>query len=164
MASAAMRLLVDGQAKPEVRAEAAKALGLMPISSAVPKYNYDLVAHSIGWLAADLGAEIGTLVPSPRSGRLRPSPRPRRARRNAVRQSELPSRLTERPGRPSCTRQSSQGQVLDGTAGRSGVSGLRRRTRRPRCLGCSMPRRGQNAAYPRTSSSWSRRSPRRPST
>jgi len=64
MATAAMRLLADGQAKPEVRAEAAKALGLMPITSQVPKYNYNLVAHTIGLLAAEVGTEIGTLVPS----------------------------------------------------------------------------------------------------
>jgi len=65
MANAAMRLLADADSKPEVRAEAAKALGLMQISSQVPKYNYDLVAHSAGLLAADLGAAIGTLVPGP---------------------------------------------------------------------------------------------------
>ncbi len=65
MASSAMRLLTDGQAKPEVRAEAAKALGFMQITPTVPKYNYDLVAHSIGLLAAELGTKIATLVPSP---------------------------------------------------------------------------------------------------
>jgi hypothetical protein len=65
MASAAMRLLADGQAKPEVRAEAARAMGLMPITTEVPRYNYKLVAHTAGLLAVDLGKEIGTLIPSP---------------------------------------------------------------------------------------------------
>jgi len=59
MASAAMRLLTDFQAKPEVRAEAARALGLMEITSAVRGYNFALVAHVTGLLAADLGTQIG---------------------------------------------------------------------------------------------------------
>ncbi len=58
MAHAAMRFLVDSEAKPEVRAEAARALGLMPITAAVPKYNFALVAHATGQLAAELGAAI----------------------------------------------------------------------------------------------------------
>ena len=64
MASAAMKILADGEAKVEVRSEAAKALGLMQITNAVPKYNYPLVAHSIGLLAADLGTQISSLVPA----------------------------------------------------------------------------------------------------
>ena len=40
MANAAMALLADGAAKLEVRSEAARALGQMPIASAVSKYNY----------------------------------------------------------------------------------------------------------------------------
>ena len=35
----------------------------MRISGSVPKYNYALVAHSIGELAADLAAEMETLLP-----------------------------------------------------------------------------------------------------
>src|SRR5262249_24491815 len=42
----------------EVRAEAARALGLMQITSAVPRYNFALVAHAAGELAADLGGAI----------------------------------------------------------------------------------------------------------
>src|SRR5262249_7409027 len=42
----------------EVRAEAARALGLMQITTAVPRYNFALVAHAAGQLAADLGAAI----------------------------------------------------------------------------------------------------------
>ncbi len=60
MASAAMRLLSDYQAKPEVRSEAARALGLMEITSAVRGYNFPLIAHSAGTLAADLGTQIGS--------------------------------------------------------------------------------------------------------
>ena len=58
MASAAMTLLADGAAKLEVRSEAARALGQMPIASAVPKYNYQLIAHVTGQLAAELGHRI----------------------------------------------------------------------------------------------------------
>jgi hypothetical protein len=65
MANAAMKFLADPEARLEVRAEAARALGLMPITAAVPKYNHNLVAHAIGSLAADMAAEIGDLVPTP---------------------------------------------------------------------------------------------------
>jgi hypothetical protein len=60
MAHAAMALLTDTNARPEVRAEAARALGMMQIGSSVTKYNYPLVAHAIGKLAADLGTRIAT--------------------------------------------------------------------------------------------------------
>jgi hypothetical protein len=62
MANAAMKFLSDGDAKPEVRAEAARALGFMPITPTVPRYNYALVAHDAAQLAADLGEKIGGLV------------------------------------------------------------------------------------------------------
>src|SRR4029077_9500726 len=61
MALTAMRFLVDSEAKPEVRAEAARTLGLMQISSAVPKYNFALGAHAAGQLAAELGEAIASL-------------------------------------------------------------------------------------------------------
>jgi hypothetical protein len=60
MANAAMALLSDASAKLEVRSEAARALGQMPISSAVSKYNYQLIAHSSGQLAAELGTRIAS--------------------------------------------------------------------------------------------------------
>jgi hypothetical protein len=63
MASAAMRFLADGEAKFEVRSEAARALGLMQIPPTVRKYNFPLIAHSVGLLAADLGTQINTLIP-----------------------------------------------------------------------------------------------------
>jgi hypothetical protein len=58
MATAAMRLLSDYQAKPEVRSEAARALGLMEITSAVRGYNFPLIAHTAGQLAAELGTQV----------------------------------------------------------------------------------------------------------
>lgn len=58
MAAVAMGILADSRRHPVVRAEAARALGMMQITSAVPGYNYELVAHWIGVLAADLGEEI----------------------------------------------------------------------------------------------------------
>jgi hypothetical protein len=63
MASAAMKVLADSSAKPAVRSEAARALGLMQITTAVRKYNFPLVAHSVGLLAADLGTQINSLIP-----------------------------------------------------------------------------------------------------
>jgi len=60
MATAAMRLLNDVQAKPEVRSEAARALGLMEITSAVRGYNFPLVAHATGQLAAEVGSLVGS--------------------------------------------------------------------------------------------------------
>ena len=63
MASAAMKFLADGDAKLELRSEAARALGLMQIPPSVRKYNFPLVAHSVGVLAADLGEQINELIP-----------------------------------------------------------------------------------------------------
>ena len=60
MANAAMAFLTDASAKLEVRSEAARALGLMQISASVPKYNYQLVAHATGQLAAEIGSRIAT--------------------------------------------------------------------------------------------------------
>jgi hypothetical protein len=58
MAAAAMRILADPQARAEVRAEAAKALGYMQITSAVPNFNFALVAHAATRLAAQIGDQI----------------------------------------------------------------------------------------------------------
>ncbi len=63
MASAAMKFLADGDKKFELRSEAARALGLMQIPPSVRKYNFPLVAHSVGVLAADLGEQINELIP-----------------------------------------------------------------------------------------------------
>jgi hypothetical protein len=58
MAAAAMRILADPKARSEVRAEAARALGLMQITAAVPGYNFPLVAYAAAQLAARLGDQI----------------------------------------------------------------------------------------------------------
>jgi hypothetical protein len=58
MASAAIKFLVDPQARPEVRAEAAWALGMMQVSGAIGKYNFPLIAYDIGDVAAMLGESI----------------------------------------------------------------------------------------------------------
>ncbi len=64
MASTAMRLLTDQDLRAEVRVEAARALGLMQITTAVPRYNYNLVATAIGELAIDLGSEVASVFGS----------------------------------------------------------------------------------------------------
>lgn len=60
MANTAMLFLADGDSKLEVRAEAARTLGLMQVN-AVPRYNFRLVAHSAGRLAVDIASEINEL-------------------------------------------------------------------------------------------------------
>lgn len=57
MANTAMLFLADPEAKFEVRAEAARALGLMQVN-AVPNFNFRLVAHAAGMLAADIAEAI----------------------------------------------------------------------------------------------------------
>ncbi len=58
MAVAAMRILADPKARTEVRAEAARALGMMQITTAVPGYNSPLVAYAAAQLAARVGDQI----------------------------------------------------------------------------------------------------------
>ena len=58
MAVAVMGVLSDPKARSDVRAEAAKALGMMQISSAVSNYNFSLVAHATAQLAAHVGDQI----------------------------------------------------------------------------------------------------------
>ncbi|MBV8127399.1 MAG: hypothetical protein JO114_06980 [Planctomycetaceae bacterium] len=58
MAVAAMRILADPKARTEVRAEAARALGMMQITTAVPDYNSPLVAYAAAQLAAWVGDQI----------------------------------------------------------------------------------------------------------
>jgi hypothetical protein len=58
MAAVVMNALANAANRPEVRAEAAWALGMMPIGSAVPNANYGLIAHLAGELAAELGEQI----------------------------------------------------------------------------------------------------------
>jgi hypothetical protein len=63
MASAAIRFLADPEAKPEVRAEAGWALGQMQVSGSIGKYNFPLIAHNIGDVAANLGESINETFP-----------------------------------------------------------------------------------------------------
>ncbi len=58
MAVAAMRILAETKARSEVRAEAARTLGLMQISNAVPNYNFPLIAYASAQLAGRLGDQI----------------------------------------------------------------------------------------------------------
>jgi len=54
MASAAFQYLIDEKLHPRVRAEAARALGAMQITTAVPKFNFELVAYATAQLAASI--------------------------------------------------------------------------------------------------------------
>lgn len=58
MASAAFQYLIDDKLRPEVRAEAARALGAMQITTAVPKFNFELTAYATAQLAASLVQKI----------------------------------------------------------------------------------------------------------
>jgi len=58
MATVAFDYLTDQNLEPEVRAEAAKALGAMRITAAVPKYNFELAGYATAELAADLGEDL----------------------------------------------------------------------------------------------------------
>jgi hypothetical protein len=58
MAATAMRILADPKARPDVRAEAARALGTMQITNAVPSFNFNLVAYAAAQLAAQVGDQI----------------------------------------------------------------------------------------------------------
>jgi len=57
MADAAVRQLANREAKPEVRAQAAWALGMMRLGN-INQFNYPLVAYLIGDLAADVGERV----------------------------------------------------------------------------------------------------------
>jgi hypothetical protein len=59
LASAAMGFLADPDARFEVRAAAAWAIGMMRGTSAISGFNYRLVAYNIGQVTAYLGEEVG---------------------------------------------------------------------------------------------------------
>lgn len=61
IATVAMRVLTDPKTKLEVRAEAARALGMMQISQVVNDYNYEAVAHTAAEVAVELGEKISTV-------------------------------------------------------------------------------------------------------
>ncbi len=58
MASAAFQYLIDKSLKPDVRAEAARALGAMQITTAVPKYNFEVAAYATAQLSVELGEQV----------------------------------------------------------------------------------------------------------
>ncbi len=62
MSTAAMKYLADPKARPEVRAQAAWALGMLRVNQAVKDYNYQLIAYNTGQLVADLGEKISESV------------------------------------------------------------------------------------------------------
>lgn len=63
-ASAVVQILSNADNRPEVRAEAAWALGMMRVSSAAGAFNYPLIAYYIGEVAADLGDRIASTYES----------------------------------------------------------------------------------------------------
>lgn len=58
MAAVVFDYLIDQNLEPEVRAEAAKALGALRITTAVPKYNFELAGYATAQLASDLGEDL----------------------------------------------------------------------------------------------------------
>jgi hypothetical protein len=67
MAATAMKTLVDPEARPEVRAAAAWALGMMRVNPSVARYNLSLIAYNIGKLAATIGEDINASFSSNRT-------------------------------------------------------------------------------------------------
>lgn len=60
MAVTAMSFLAAPDGRPEVRASAAWALGMMQINPAIRGYNFPLVAYDTGTLAAEIGAQVNS--------------------------------------------------------------------------------------------------------
>jgi hypothetical protein len=58
MAATAMRFLADAEGRPEVRAAAGWALGMIRVNPAIAKYNFGLIAYHLGLLSAELGEKI----------------------------------------------------------------------------------------------------------
>ncbi len=61
MVQTAARMLADPKERPEVRAWAAWALGMMRVSAPDPKLDYRAIAGHVGQLAAELGEKIVTI-------------------------------------------------------------------------------------------------------
>jgi len=57
-ANVAMKFLADPSARPEVRAMAAWALGMMRIDGALAKFNLSLVAYNVAEVAVELGQKV----------------------------------------------------------------------------------------------------------
>jgi hypothetical protein len=60
MASTAMKFLADSTARPEVRAQAAWALGMVRTGQLSRNFNYALVAYDTGQVASEIGEKINT--------------------------------------------------------------------------------------------------------
>jgi len=60
MASAALERLSNPEARPEVRAQAGWALGMLRVTSANGKFNFPLIAYYLGEVAADLGERVAS--------------------------------------------------------------------------------------------------------
>jgi hypothetical protein len=60
MAATAFQYLVNEELRPEVRAEAALALGMMQMNTNVPKYSIPVAAHATTQLAAAIGDKIAS--------------------------------------------------------------------------------------------------------
>jgi hypothetical protein len=58
LAASLLAVLADPQARPQVRAEAAWALGMLRPNVQNPRYNFELIAHHMGGAAADIGDVI----------------------------------------------------------------------------------------------------------
>ena len=63
IAAVLMKYLADGDERPEVRAQAAAALGMLRVSSATSKYNFPLVAYYDGLLSAAIGERVNAIFP-----------------------------------------------------------------------------------------------------
>jgi hypothetical protein len=61
IAELALKLLSDPKARPEVRAYAGWALGMMQVPTQVKNFNYRLVAHQIAQLASEVGDRVSAL-------------------------------------------------------------------------------------------------------
>jgi hypothetical protein len=63
MAGTAAQFLTDPDARPEVRAEAGWALGMLQVPAGIGKYNFPLIAYNLGDVAASLGERIHGVYP-----------------------------------------------------------------------------------------------------
>jgi hypothetical protein len=63
MAATATQFLTDPNGRLEVRAEAGWALGMMVVPAGINQFNYTMLAHTVGELAATLGERIKEVYP-----------------------------------------------------------------------------------------------------
>jgi hypothetical protein len=63
MAGTATQYLTDPNGRLEVRAEAGWALGMMVVPAGINQYNYTMLAHTVGEVAAALGERIKEVYP-----------------------------------------------------------------------------------------------------